>query len=62
MGISLRREGSVRRSPQEGKVGYLVVHSDRRETTAASGDTRFMSDWNMYDALSEGNSNTSKKK
>ena len=39
----LPRERGARRSLQEEKVGYLLVESDRRETTAILDDIRLMS-------------------
>ena len=46
----LPRERGVWRSLQEWKVGYLLVQSDRRETTAALEGTQ-LSSCNMYDTL-----------
>ena len=40
-------------------MGYLLVQSDRRETTAILEGVRSMSDWNTYGALSEGKVNGS---
>ena len=54
-----QRERGVRTSVQQGKVGYLLVQSDRRETTAILEGVRSMSDWNTYGALSEGKVNGS---
>ena len=57
------REGGVlSRSLQGGKVGYLLVQKDRRETAAVLEGLRFISDCNMYDTSSEGNMNSSNKK
>ena len=51
-------ERGVRKSLPKGKVGFLLVKSDTRETSAVLEDTRFMSDcWNMYQTLSEGERN-----
>ena len=54
-----QRERGVRTSVQQGKVGYLLVQSDRRETAAILEGVRSMSDWNTYGALSEGKVNGS---
>lgn len=36
-------------------MGYILVESDRREaTTVVLEDTRFKSEWNVYDTLSDG--------
>ena len=40
---------------QEGKLGYLLVESDRRETAAVLEGIRLMSDCSMCDILSKDN-------
>lgn len=48
----LLREGcAMRRGLPEGKVGFVLDQSEKRETTGVLRDTRFKSDWNMYDVV-----------
>ena len=42
----------VRRSFQEGDARCLLIQSNRRDTTAASEDNLFKSDWSMYAIMS----------
>ena len=51
------RVRGVTRSVQDGKAGYLLVQSDRRDTTAVVEDIRFMPDWNTKDTMSAGKIN-----
>ena len=53
--------GRCKEEPSRRENEYLLIQSDRRETTAVLGDTRFMSDWNVYDTWLEGKINNNGK-
>ena len=50
-------ERGVKGGLQEGKVGCLFLAVSARETATVLEDIRFMSDWSIYDTLSEGKLN-----